>query len=98
MRVVGNETRVPRVDLVVCNGFCHLFQVVPRRAFPKHGVHAEPHFCERVFFARRFVTTPYARSDIGVQPVPRFGNGIMPRGDLARFQRFAHDIVRVLVA
>ena len=98
VRVIADQRREARVDVVRQHGLGQHRQVLPGRAVAQLGVHAEAHLRQHVLGTRGLVAAAHARGDVGVQAPVGLGHGVMAGHDLARFQRGAHFAVRVVRA
>ena len=97
MRIVRNKARETAFHAMFRYRLAHFFQIVPGRSFAKLHVHASAHLFQRGLLRRGFVAAGNSRGDIRVHHRARFRNRKMSRNRLSRFQRFAHDVVRVFI-
>lgn len=70
VQIVRHEYGIARIDFAPGHGPDRLFQVLPGGTLAKHGVHAEPHFRERILTARGLMAAAHAGGGIRVQ-LPR---------------------------
>ncbi|MNQ85094.1 hypothetical protein D3C85_1002420 [compost metagenome] len=86
IHVIGNKRYIGRIHAILGHNLDDLFDIMPRRAFSNHEMHAHANLLQTLFPSHRFVIRRYSRCDVGLQHAIIFTRE-MPRNRLPTLQR-----------